>query len=414
MRRPKLVTVGVASSVVETAHSTFTMDEVVAYDGPAIVPGIGDGLGDPTGAAIATFRMFSSATATTYDLYGGFDFGDFSTTSLDVQAAAVFEPGARAPKFEPVLVSHYEAGPLAFTVSGIGLTINNFGRISAPLSLEGLRDRQVEEGFVVDVEASGLATPYVGGVPNPTGVFGSILTDVVVQYEVEAATYGNGADRVKGSGASDAVTLGGGRDVFRGGGGNDVALGENGADRLFGQGGDDWLGGGGGGDRLFGHAGDDTLAGQRGKDVLNGGGGGDRLDGGGGRDVVLGKGGADELSGGAGNDRLVGGGGGDALVGGRGRDTLRGGAGDDELRGGPGADRFDFRGALGEDEVLDFRPGVDVLLMDRYWARKIAGLDNFTSETGIRLYDDEGEMSWSVVFPDVERLSDLVDAFVIA
>ncbi len=413
MRKPKLVTIGVASSVVETAHSTFTMDEVVSYDGPAIVPGIGDGLGTPTGQAIATFRLSSFATATTYDLYGA-GFGSFATTNLDVQAAVGFEAGARAPAFDPVVVTHFEIGPLGFTVSGIGSTINRFFQTSAPLELRGLRDRQIEDGFVVDVDATSLATPYVSGVPNPTGVLGSIASDVIVQYEVEAATYGGAADRVKGSGAWDAVALGSGNDVFRGGGGGDVALGENGADRLFGQGGSDWLGGGRGNDRLFGQGGADTLEGQGGNDLLNGGGGDDWLGGGGGRDVLLGKGGADTLDGGAGNDRLMGAGGNDALIGGRGRDLLVGGKGDDTYRGGAGADRFDFRRPIGVDEVLDFKPGVDVLIMNRADVRELRRIDDFTSETGIRLYEaDPDEAFYEIVFGNVSRFADLLDSIII-
>ena len=56
--------------------------------------------------------------------------------------------------------------------------------------------------------------------------------------------------------------------------------------------------------------------------------------------------------GGAGNDRLVSGGG---------RDTLDGGAGDDTLTGGAGRDIFILRPDEGEDTIIDFDLGSDLL-----------------------------------------------------
>lgn len=67
------------------------------------------------------------------------------------------------------------------------------------------------------------------------------------------------------------------------------------------------------------------------------------------------------LLGGSAADLLVGRAGDDTLSGGGGDDTLQGGRGDDVLEGGPGADVFVFRPGFGNDVVLDYQPGVDVL-----------------------------------------------------
>ena len=395
MRKPPTLTIVANSTVAESAHSTFTMDEVTAWEQPIRVEGIGDGLGEVVGAA-AVFRITSYATATTFDPYAGFDAGwgySFSTTSLDVSAAAAFEPGQGGPAFEGTVVSQFQAGPIGVMVAGVGSTLNYLSQQSGPVPITRLRDGHVEGGFLIDVEAQSLATPYVDGVPNVTGVFGSLLSDAVVYYDVAPKTYGNGRDTVKGTAAADAVALGGGNDVFRGGGGNDAAVGERGADVLRGQGGRDGLGGGGGNDRLFGNA------------------GGDLLDGGGGRDRLVGGGGDDALRGGAGHDLLVGGGGGDTLEGGRGRDLLVAGAGDDTLTGGAGADRFDFRRPQGSDVVTDFDPRVDVVILTRSDWRDIRGGRDFVAEGDLRLFDDEA--GYEIVFTDINRMVDLLDSVVV-
>ena len=71
--------------------------------------------------------------------------------------------------------------------------------------------------------------------------------------------------------------------------------------------------------------------------------------------------GEDVLQGGAGSDTLFGDAGSDVLLGGAGNDLLSGGAGDDVLVGGAGNDVFLFNGGGGNDVVLDFTPGEDIL-----------------------------------------------------
>lgn len=85
--------------------------------------------------------------------------------------------------------------------------------------------------------------------------------------------------------------------------------------------------------------------------------------------------GADRVvrTGGAGADRLTGGGGDDVLVGGAGDDTLQGGRGDDLLEGGAGADVFVFRPGFGQDTLVDYERGLDVL---DFTAFAVAGVEH--------------------------------------
>ena len=71
------------------------------------------------------------------------------------------------------------------------------------------------------------------------------------------------------------------------------------------------------------------------------------------------------------NDVLNGGAGSDILFGGTGNDIVDGGAGNDTLFGGTGNDTFVFTGGGGQDVVMDFKQGDDVLQI----ARNINGLD---------------------------------------
>ena len=413
MAKPMILAISVGSTVAETPHDTFTAGEVKSHDGVLVVPGIGDGLGRVRDAeAFFTIRSYSQAT--TYDAFS-FDpsFPSFSISNLDVSAASEFSPARGGPSFEPVLVSHYQAGPIAPVIAGIGNTLNFLDQRSDAVPLEDLGRRHVEDGFEIDVEATSLATPTVNGVPNPTGVFGGLLSSATVVYEVEAKRFGGGDDTARGGASSDAVALGGGDDRFRAGGGDDAALGGGGRDRLWGQGGDDRLWGGGGDDRLAGGGGGDALFGNGGRDVLKGGGGGDDLDGGGGKDRLSGGGGGDELRGRGGRDRLDGGGGDDVLHGGGGRDRLSGGGGDDRLTGGAGADQFDFRILSGQDVVEDFEVGVDAILLTEAMADEWRALAGFTAEDGVAVYDDEIDVPFRVTFETVTAIDDLLDAIVV-
>jgi len=93
------------------------------------------------------------------------------------------------------------------------------------------------------------------------------------------------------------------------------------------------------------------------------------------------------MQGNAGNDRLDGGKGDDFLSGGDGDDTLIGGKGDDTMQSGDGADTFVFSGGGGQDVVLDFKAGEDLLQI----SRNINGLHIRTADDlASRVSDDHG------------------------
>ncbi|MFN3261856.1 MAG: calcium-binding protein [Pikeienuella sp.] len=141
---------------------------------------------------------------------------------------------------------------------------------------------------------------------------------------------------LRGAAEAERLAAGAGDDVIRGLGGDDRLIGRQGADTLRGGAGEDTLRGGAGADRLFSNRGEDRLVGGAGDDTLTGGRG---------DDVLVGNRGADLLEGRAGADRLIGG---------EGADTLIGGA---------GADLFVFRLNDGADEIRDFEPGLDSLIL---------------------------------------------------
>jgi Ca2+-binding RTX toxin-like protein len=82
--------------------------------------------------------------------------------------------------------------------------------------------------------------------------------------------------------------------------------------------------------------------------------------------TVEGTAGDDWLQGGDGADLLLGGAGVDDLQGGAGDDVLRGGTGHDGLTGGAGADSFAFARGDGDDWVVDFTPGEDLIQLEGF------------------------------------------------
>ena len=95
----------------------------------------------------------------------------------------------------------------------------------------------------------------------------------------------------------------------------------------------------------------------------------------GGNDILLGGATAETINGGDGNDHINGGYGNDTLTGGNGNDLLKGRFGDDMLTGGAGQDTLyyqiqevngKFVTADGNDTMLDFTIGTDVIQFDEY------------------------------------------------
>ena len=105
---------------------------------------------------------------------------------------------------------------------------------------------------------------------------------------------------------------------------------------------------------------------------------------------VFGGSGDDELRAGDGATHLHGGRGNDRLIGGDGDDVLVGGDGDDILSGGGGANVFVFNGQeAGNDVILDFKPGADVLKFDDVLAADDTPLTSFDQlEAAIEAGDD--------------------------
>ncbi|MEL7469586.1 MAG: hypothetical protein AAFN27_14110 [Pseudomonadota bacterium] len=96
----------------------------------------------------------------------------------------------------------------------------------------------------------------------------------------------------------------------------------------------------------------ENVIGSDGRDLLFG----DDLD-----NILEGAGGRDKIFGGKGDDVVSGGAGRDILKGGKGNDTLIGGEGKDFMFGDKGNDTFEFDLGHGDDRILGFRSGEDVL-----------------------------------------------------
>jgi VCBS repeat-containing protein len=175
------------------------------------------------------------------------------------------------------------------------------------------------------------------------------------------------------------------------------------ANTIYGSAGANGLNGRDGDDDLFGRGGDDTLEGEAGNDYLDGGDGRDLLSGGTGDDVYI-VGAHDVISErqGEGYDRvftftdyslpsttfenpvyvellsaadhlttnsmnLTGNGSDNAILGNAGANVIDGQRGHDYLVGFGGADTFVFAAGLGDvDEVADFEPGTDKILLSSY------------------------------------------------
>ena len=188
-------------------------------------------------------------------------------------------------------------------------------------------------------------------------------------------------------------------------GSNDLE-GGTGNDNIDGLGGNDTLSGLGGSDTINGGAGNDNINGNRGDDRVIGGDGNDRVNGGYENDTIFGNNGDDTLIGRLGNDRMLGGSGEDILRGGLGRDRLNGGAGDDTLTGGASIDRFIFAANsefsladLGVDEITDFNPDKDLILLDLTTFTEIttASGENIADEFAIVETNNDAAISEAII-----------------
>lgn len=175
---------------------------------------------------------------------------------------------------------------------------------------------------------------------------------------IENVTTGGGNDRLTGNAAAN---------TFVSGAGNDTLLGGAGADTLNGGLGNDLIDGGLGIDTVI-YAGTGAIRVNLGLTTAQATGQGldiirnvENVVTGAGNDLITGNAGANNLQGALGNDTLFGGAGNDTLSGGAGNDRLVGGAGNDVLGGGLGADRFVFGRNQGNDRIIDWQDGTDVI-----------------------------------------------------
>ena len=95
-----------------------------------------------------------------------------------------------------------------------------------------------------------------------------------------------------------------------------------------------------------------------------------------------GQGGNDRMYGEAGWDILNGGSGDDEMYGGEDKDTLNGGEGDDLMDGGPGADTFVFEPGNGNDYIMDFTSGEDMIDLSAFEDSSNIDTDDATQDDG--------------------------------
>lgn len=246
---------------------------------------------------------------------------------------------------------------------------------------------------------------------NIERVFGSRYDDTI--------TGDNGVNYLRGALGDDTLNGGGGNDLLRGDAGADLLNGNGGNDWAYyvgstavtvNLGTNTGIGGDAQGDtyvsieRVYGSTQNDSITGNSAANYLRGNAGNDTLYGGGGSDLLQGDAGADHLVGGAGSDWAYyaasssavtvnlganSGSGGDAagdtfsgveriygsrhddtltgnsgvnyLLGNVGDDVLKGVGGNDTLRGDQGDDTFVFTANDGDDVVVDFEDGSDLL-----------------------------------------------------
>lgn len=146
---------------------------------------------------------------------------------------------------------------------------------------------------------------------------------------------------------------------------------------------------------IVGNDASETIIGGAGADIVMGQAGDDILDGGAGRGGVFSSGtteAAFDQVGGNNGDFIFGGEGNDIIRGNSGNDLLSGDQGDDHLWGGGGFDTFVF--TEGQDEIHDFKSGVDTILLD---ASLLDGIpihvwleDNSTVSDGATIIDFGG------------------------
>lgn len=214
-------------------------------------------------------------------------------------------------------------------------------------------DDQLVGNGGADAFNAGLGNDRISGGAGDDFIIASLGNDEVTGDAGDDTIIGGpGDDRLFGNDGDDQINAGPGQNQAFGGNGDDEIRGGNQVDQIFGEAGDDDVEALGGNDRVFGGDGDDRL---------NGGAGNDRLFGEAGSDFLIGGSGADVIFGGNDNDIIVGGAGNDLMNGDAGNDRLLGLTGNDVMTGGAGRDVFVFAAGGGNDQIVDFQQGQDLI-----------------------------------------------------
>ncbi len=281
----------------------------------------GDGIQDLIIGADLADQDGAVRAGESYVIFGSTDFGT-SGASADLDLAALTAD-------DGFILQGRDAGDL------LGRSVSGLGDVNG----DGAGD------FIIGA---------YGADPNEVGRLGG-ESYVIFGTAGEVVNGQNGDDiDLMGSDNDEVVNGLGGNDVIRTGNGNDTVNGGAGDDTIFGNPGNDVISGGSGNDQIFGGQNEDMIFGDQGNDLLSG------------------NRGNDTVNGGSGNDRVRGNDDDDLLIGGFGIDTLVGESGNDTMQGDTGADIFvltdsfnpngvNGSGAFGDEEIVDFEVGVDVV-----------------------------------------------------
>lgn len=259
------------------------------------------------------------------------------TTEKTIQTQAGYDIGVGAS----ALSDHDPESPDAHVLHG---------NLEAGTGLSGPRFVHVLDQVLLPYDIAGNAGGYPVDPGAPTAGDDTLIGDDTAQ----SIDLLDGDNTYDARGGDDLIYAGGGNDDLFGGDGDDQITSRAGDDRVRGGNGDDFLRAGSGNDEVRGNNGDDRVKGDGGTDLVSGGAGNDIVDGGNGNDKVKGD---------RGDDTLYGGDGDDILVEGWGAGILNGGRGDDWMKGDQDADTFVFEADSGNDFIVDFEDGLDLLDM---------------------------------------------------
>ncbi|GIT90463.1 hypothetical protein JANAI62_00550 [Jannaschia pagri] len=266
--------------------------------------------------------------------------------------------------------------------------------------IHGGADRDVlQGGSGNDLIQGGTGDDVLDGGEGRNTLEGGVGDDIIIAgVDAETIHGGQGEDLISFAGSLSRVVVNIGVNFTSGGAAEGDVI--SGFEQLVGSNFDDVLVGSSGNNVISGQRGADRLRGEAGEDSLTGGAGADTLDGGTGADLVSyqfsqarvivnletgftsggdaagdvlisieraeGSNLNDRIVGSTDGNRLFGLDGEDYLDGAAGSDIIEGGRGNDDLLGGAGADRFVFGLFSGNDRILDFEDGSDIIDLRPY------------------------------------------------